>query len=156
MCRYDRLLQTSVRLLLSFIAAATDIMHFSQVLAIGLPILSALANPVNPREQLETRSAPQCGVLGYKKHDYEPIDRFRGSYSVSQCSTLCKKRSDCKAYSVGTNSCALYCTSVDQTIRTGQHSPYKFYDRACPCPTPRTTSSKSTSCTTSSSKTTTT
>ena len=139
-------------------------MRFFQVLAIGLPALTALANPVDLRaadlqdiEHLETRSAPQCGVSGYKKQGYQPVDRFQGSYSVSKCSALCKKRSDCKAYSVGTNSCALYCTNVDQTVKPGKYSPYKFYDRACPCPTPpHTTTSKSTSCTTTTTKTTTT
>ncbi|SMR56303.1 unnamed protein product [Zymoseptoria tritici ST99CH_3D1] len=113
---------------------------------------AAFASPTAQHvDERSTSSQPLCGVVGYDCGKYV---LNKAQCSVAQCEALCKKNSKCKSSGYGQNTCRLYSAAVKDNVTRKSGSPYKFYDRACPClssvTAPRTTTSAKQATTTSS------
>lgn len=113
------------------------------ILVVPLLFQATFASPtVQHVDERSTSSQPLCGVVGYDCGKYV---LNKAQCSVAQCEALCKKNSKCKSYGYGQNTCRLYSAVVKDNVTRKSGSPYKFYDRACPCPSsvtaPRTTTS---------------
>lgn len=133
-------------------------MRLFSLLIAALPLINALANPADtPPSGLlpagrRSYSTPQCGTIGHDSGHPKPFQVIYKNCDVSRCAQYCKEQHKCKSYAVGKDSCRLYSAPVAGNVKPSYSSPYKFYDRACPCPTPKATGKSTTKKTTTTSR----